>query len=124
MADVTPSLAIASGASGTLSALARPLSTATPSMIAQSNLVPIQLIRKIDPIYPVVARVRRLSGSVVIHFTVGKDGKVKNPQFKGGPPIFMNAAFDAVKQWQYKPAMLNGQTIEQQTDITLKFAPN
>ena len=50
-----------------------------------------------------------------------KDGKVTNPRFVSGAPVFRDAAFDAVKQWQYKPAVLNGQPVEQEQEITLNF---
>jgi protein TonB len=54
---------------------------------------------------------------------VGKDGKVRNPQFISGQPVFRDAAFDAVKQWKFKPAMLNGQPIDQSTQIKMDFRP-
>jgi outer membrane biosynthesis protein TonB len=52
---------------------------------------------------------------------VGKDGKVSNPRFVSGPPVFRDAAFDAVSRYQFKPAKLNGQPIEQITQIRLNF---
>jgi protein TonB len=73
--------------------------------------------------YPQLAKARRISGTAVVKVTVGKDGKVSNPRFISGPMIFRDAAFDAVKQWLFKPAELNGQVIEQETEIRLKFNP-
>lgn len=83
----------------------------------------MRLVRTIPPVYPAIARVRRLSGAVVVQVTVGKDGRVHNPQFISGQPVFRDAAFDAVKQWQFKPALLNGQPIEQTTQIKMDFKP-
>jgi len=91
--------------------------------VAQSELVPMHVVKTIAPMYPPIARVRRLSGSVVVQVTVGKDGKVHNPQFVSGQQVFRDAAFDAVKQWQFKPAMLNGQAIDQTTEIKMDFKP-
>lgn len=83
----------------------------------------MKVVKTVPPIYPAIARVRRLAGSVVVQVTVGKDGKVHNPRLMSGQPVFRDAAFDALKQWQFKPAMLNGQPIEQITEIKMDFKP-
>lgn len=118
---ISPTLSM-STPSGSLSALARPVSSGAPA-IAQSDLEPMRVLKTVPPTYPAIARVRRLAGSVVVQVTVGKDGKVHNPQLVSGQPVFRDAAFDAVKQWQFKPATLNGQPIEQVTDIKMDFKP-
>jgi len=121
--QISPTLSITTG-SGALSNLARPVDSGAPSVaIAQSELEPMHVLKSIPPLYPPIARIRRLSGSVVVQVTVGKDGKVHNPQFVSGQPVFRDAAFDAVKQWKFKPAMLNGQPIEQTTEIKMDFKP-
>ena len=122
-ADVSANLAMQGGpASGALSALARPVNSSTPS-VAQSELEPMKVIKTVQPIYPTIAKVRRLSGPVLVEVKVGKDGHVTNPKFVSGQPVFRDAAFDAVKQWVFKPAMLNGQPIEQTTQIRVVFSP-
>jgi TonB family protein len=121
-ADVSANLAMGNSASGALSALARPVTSSAPA-VAQSELEPMKVIRNIPPIYPAIAKVRRLSGPVVVEVKVGKDGHVTNPKFISGQPVFRDAAFDAVKQWLFKPAMLNGQPIEQTTQIKVIFSP-
>ena len=92
-------------------------------MMTQSDLEPVQVLKRVAPIYPAIARQRRLSGILLVQLQVGKDGKVSNLQLISGPPIFKDAAFEAVKQWQFKPAVLNGQTIDQNTQIRLSFTP-
>lgn len=122
--DVAPSLAVGNGsAPATLSSLAKPANNVAPSELKRSELVPLQVIRKVPPIYPAFARARRVSGPVVVRVTVGKDGKVSNVQFISGPIVFRDAAFEAARQSQYKPAMLNGQPIEQPIDMTMQFHP-
>ena len=118
---ISPTLSM-SAPSGALSSLARPVGSAAP-VVAQSELEPMHVLKTIPPVYPAIARVRRLSGTVVVQVTVGKDGKVHNPQFISGQPVFRDAAFEAVKQWQFKPAMLNGQAVEQMTQIKMDFKP-
>jgi TonB family protein len=122
--NVAPSLSVGGGSSPSLSTLARPVSSSTPAMIAQSELTNAQAIRKVPAVYPLIAKARRISGMVTLKVTIGKDGRVRNPKLMSGPVIFQDAAFEAVSQWIYKPAMLNGQPIEQETEIKINFTPN
>jgi protein TonB len=123
--DVAPVLSLGQGpTAGEISALTKPSASSTPSMISQSDLEPAQVLKKVPPIYPAIARARRLSGTVTVEFTVGKDGKVSNLKFTSGLPIFRDAAFEAVKQWVFKAAKLNGQPIEQTEQVKMAFNPN
>jgi TonB family protein len=79
------------------------------------------LIKKIAPDYPAQARQLRIEGAVQLVATVGKDGKVSRIKTVGGHPILVRAATDAVKEWKYKPFLLNGQPIEFETQITINF---
>jgi TonB family protein len=122
--DSAPALTVGSpSASGNLNSLASPVVASTPSMMTQSTLEPLSVIKRVAPIYPPVARQRLLSGTIVIEATVDETGKVKDVKLVSGSPIFREAAFDAVKQWVYKPAKLNGRPIEQKTTIQLSFKP-
>ena len=124
--DVAPNLTLGQGnTTGEISALvAKPAASSTPSMISQSDLEPAQVLKKVAPIYPAIARARRLSGTVTVEFTVGKDGKVSNLKLTSGLPIFRDAAFDAIKQWVFKPAKLNGQNIDQTEQVKMAFNPS
>ncbi|HEY6350023.1 MAG TPA: TonB family protein [Candidatus Angelobacter sp.] len=122
--DVAPSLTVGSTGSSTLTSLAKPVGNSAPSILTQSELVNAKAIRAVPAIYPEIAKARRISGSAVVRVTVGKDGKVSNPKFISGPMVFRDSSFDAVKQWLFQPATLNGQAIEQETEITVKFKPN
>jgi TonB family protein len=121
--EIAPSFTVASGNAPSLSNLARPVATSTPSAgaIEQSQLEPLLLTRSVPPVYPAIAKARSITGTVIVQATVGKDGKATNLQFISGPPIFKDAAFDAVRQYQFKPAKLNGQPIEQVTQVKLIF---
>jgi TonB family protein len=122
--DAAPALALgATPGSGSLSALAK-TGGAKPSMLAQSELEPVQVLKKVSPIYPAIAKQRRLNGILVVDALVDKSGKVTTLNVVSGPPVFRDAAFDAIKQWQFKPAMLNGQPIDQHTQIRLEFKPS
>jgi TonB family protein len=96
-------------------------STPSAAAIEQSQLEPLQLIRTAPLVYPPIAKARNITGMVVVEVKVGKDGKVSSPRFISGPPVFRDAAFDAVTHYQFKAAKLNGQAIEQVTQIRLNF---
>jgi len=76
---------------------------------------------KVRPVYPLVAKQYKLSGSVVVQGTVNKNGRLTDLQLISGSPLFRDAAFAALKRWVFKPARLNGQAIEQPTTIRLDF---
>jgi TonB family protein len=122
--EVAPSfIADSANTSVPLSSLARPVASSTPSAAAieQSQLEPLQVLRTGPLVYPAIAKARGITGAVVVQVTVGKDGKPSNPKFISGQPIFRDAAFQAVMGYQFKPAKLNGQPIEQSTSIRLNF---
>ena len=79
------------------------------------------LIYKKDPEYPKLARQTGAKGAVRLTATVGKDGKVKAVKVLSGHPMLQAAAVEAVKQWLYKPTLLNGQPVETDTEIQLNF---
>ncbi len=124
-ADIMPSYSVGGGsAPPTLSSLATPVASSAPTEAAveQSQLEPLQLLRSVSPVYPAIAKARSITGVVVIQFKVGKDGKVSNLQLISGPPIFRDAAFEAASRCQFKPAKLNGHTIDQVTQMKFKFS--
>jgi TonB family protein len=122
--EVSPTLAVESGsATGTISALTIPVNTSAPAALRQSNLEPMQVIKTVPPIYPAIAKMRRLCGQVMVEFTVGKDGKAHNPKLLSGQAAFKDAAFEAVRQWTFKPAKLDGKAIEQTTQVKMDFHP-
>ncbi len=80
-----------------------------------------KVIRKVQPIYPPLARSARIQGSVEFTAIIGKDGVIENLQLIHGHPLLVNAARDAVLQWRYRPTLLNGQPVEVLTTITVNF---
>ncbi len=83
------------------------------------------LIKKVQPVYPAVAKQFHREGSVQLLTTIDKYGEIKKVQVLGGDAMLVRAAVDAVKQWEYRPYLLNGQPVEIETQITVIFkAPN
>jgi len=79
------------------------------------------LIHKVTPIYPKMAITIRQQGPVTLQATIGRDGTIQNLRLISGPPLLIGAAIDAVKQWRYRPYLLNGEAVEVETQITVNF---
>jgi TonB family protein len=79
------------------------------------------VISKVQPTYPPEARAARIQGSVVIAAIIGKDGNIESERLVSGDPLLAPAAMDAVKQWRYRPYLLNRQAVEVDTQITVNF---
>jgi protein TonB len=82
------------------------------------------LIRKVLPVYPRIAIQARVSGTVQLIGIIGKDGTIQNLRVIGGPALLVNAALDAVKQWAYRPTLLNGEPVEVICPISVTFTLN
>jgi TonB family protein len=80
------------------------------------------ILTKVQPIYPQEAKDNKVAGSVVLHAIIGKDGTIRSLQVVSGPEVLAKAAFEAVKQWAYKPYLLNGDPTEVDTTITVNFS--
>jgi protein TonB len=95
---------------------------ATPQRIRVSQGVTQgMIIRKIQPAYPPLARQARIQGPVVLQAEIGKDGSITNLRLISGHPMLAPAAIEAIKQWKYKPYILNGEPVEVETTITFNF---
>ena len=81
------------------------------------------LAQPVDPVYPEAAKAGAQHGSVVLQVLVGRDGTVQDTKFTQGSLVFARAAIDAVKQWKFKPYILNGRPVSVQSLITLNFKP-
>ena len=86
------------------------------SQVAEANL-----IHDVAPQYPPEAGRERIEGTVVLLAVIGKDGAVREVRVKSGLPLLAQAAIDAVKQWRYKPYLMNGEPIEVDSQITINF---
>jgi protein TonB len=95
---------------------------ATPSRIRVSQGVTQGLkIRDVKPTYPALARQARIQGTVVLQAVISKEGAIENLKVLSGHPMLVPAAIDAVKQWKYKPYILNGEPVEVDTQVTVNF---
>jgi periplasmic protein TonB len=79
------------------------------------------LIHKVQPNYPPLARQARIQGAVQLQALISKQGTIENLRVISGHPMLSPSAIDAVKQWRYKPYILNGEPVEVETQITVNF---
>jgi protein TonB len=86
-----------------------------------SNLAAGLLIYKPIPRYPPIALVSHQQGTVVLAATISKDGTIINLHVVSGPAMFQGAAVDAVRNWRYRPYMLNGEPVDVETTINVNF---
>jgi protein TonB len=95
---------------------------ATPQKVRVSQGVTQGLlIHKVQPAYPPLARQARIQGSVVLQADISKNGTIENLHVISGHPMLTGAALEAVKQWRYKPYILNGEPVEVETQVTVNF---
>jgi TonB family protein len=80
------------------------------------------VLSKVTPVYPQDAKDQKISGTVVLHAIIGKDGAISQLDAVSGPAELRQSALDAVKQWVYKPYLLNGQPTEVETTITVNYS--
>src|SRR6266849_4596396 len=85
------------------------------------NVQAANLIKKITPPYPPLAKQARIQGTVRFTAIIGKDGTIQNLQLVSGHPLLVPGATEAVKQWVYKPTLLNGEPVEVITQIDVNF---
>jgi protein TonB len=127
--DSAPPLPIPAVASANDSALSGLMSSAS-SNPAQPSLATARvsqgvsqglLIKRVQPKYPPTALATHAQGAVQIEATINKEGNVTNLKVLSGDPVLAHAALEAVRQWRYKPYYLDGEPVEIETQITVKF---
>lgn len=107
---------------GLVASTAPPPKVATPQKLRiSSGVADGHKIGGSDPIYPQMAKIAHVQGDVVLQALISKTGTIENLRAISGHPILIQAAMDAVRQWRYNPWVLNGEAVEVETTITVKF---
>jgi protein TonB len=76
----------------------------------------------VQPVYPELAKSARVEGVVHLAVIIAKDGTIQEIHSLGGPALLIQSAMDAVKQWVYRPTLLNGQPVQVETTVDVNFA--
>ncbi|HZQ71085.1 MAG TPA: energy transducer TonB [Terriglobales bacterium] len=98
-----------------------PPPTASAQPVRPSSVMEANLVHRVQPAYPPLARVARIQGAVVLQAIISKSGAIENLQVLNGHPMLVRSAMDAVRQWRYRPYLLNGEPVEVETQITVNF---
>jgi protein TonB len=92
-----------------------------PHRLMMTHLESAMLIRRVEPVYPPLARQIHREGQVELHAIISTDGTIQSLQVVNGDSLFLQSATDAVRQWRYRPTVLNGQPVEIETYITVIY---
>jgi periplasmic protein TonB len=96
--------------------------SATPQRIrVGGNVQQANPIKRVQPLYPPLAKQARIQGVVHLTAIISKDGTIQNLQVISGHPLLVPSALAAVKQWVYKPTLLNNEPVEVITQIDVNF---
>ncbi len=106
---------------GTGAGLPPPPKVAPSRIRVGGNVAQANLIHQVTPTYPAIAKTAHISGTVTLHAIIGKDGTVQDLKYVSGPPLLMQSAMEAVRQWRYRPTLLNGDAVDVDTTISVVF---
>jgi protein TonB len=85
------------------------------------NVQQANLVKQVKPPYPPLARQARIQGTVILEAVINRQGSVDQLRVISGHPLLVQSAMDAVRQWKYRPTLLNGEPVEVITTITVNF---
>jgi protein TonB len=92
-----------------------------PKIRVGGNVAQANLISNPKPVYPAAAKEARVQGTVTLEIEITEDGMVRDISSATGPPELIQSAVDAVKQWVYKPTLLNGQPVTVATTVEVHY---
>jgi len=93
-----------------------------PPRLRMTQLDPAMLIHRVEPVYPALGKQMHRDGHVELRAIIGTDGTIQYLQIVLSDPLFNQSAVEAVRQWRYRPTVLNGQPVEIETHITVVYS--
>jgi len=120
--DGSPTGVLGSSAESLKRAVVPPPPAAVAHLPRVSHMMEGNLVSRIQPEYPALARSARIQGTVVLSAIISKEGTIENLRVLSGHPTLVRAAIDAVSRWRYRPYLLNKEPVEVETQITVNFS--
>jgi TonB family protein len=120
-ASLSAPMETAIGARASEAKSAPPLMSGVEPVSLTEDLSEKMLLSRVMPDYPMRALQSKLQGAVLLQAWIRKDGTVRDLKVVNGPFVLCEAAYNAVKQWRYKPLQMNGQSVEATTYVTVNF---
>jgi periplasmic protein TonB len=114
------STGITNGLGDNIAIVRPPLPVAAKPLIV-STLAEANILHKVQPIYPPIARQAGVHGAVELRAIISKSGTIENLVVVSGHPMLVKSAIEAVRQWRYRPYLLNNEPVEVETNITVNF---
>ena len=102
----------------------KPVETIAYDSGPERSMEPAHLLKKTFPVYPALAKTGRIQGMVLLRATITESGILEDVTVIGGHPMLVQAALDAVRQWRYAPARINGVIVRSSVDISVNFKLN
>jgi periplasmic protein TonB len=93
----------------------------TERIRVSESVIAARLVRRVQPVYPVLAIQVRREGRVELHAIIARDGSIEALEVVRGDPMFIQSALAAVRDWRYQPTLLNGQPVEVDTNIVVIY---
>jgi protein TonB len=90
------------------------------ALLLQGQVAP-RIYRRVEPVYPPLAKAMRIQGTVRLAAVIDEDGAVAALKLICGHPLLVNAAMDAVKHWRYRPAERNGKPVRAVIPVAVRF---
>jgi periplasmic protein TonB len=90
-------------------------------LVVYTHIDPAMLVHRVEPVYPTLARQIGRAGRVELRAVIATDGTIQSLQVVSGDPLFYQSALEAVRQWRYRPTVLNGEAVEVDTFITVIY---
>jgi protein TonB len=109
-------------AAAAASAAAAPSKPAAPPIVVPANVTAASIVTQTSPAYPREARAKLIQGEVLLRAIIDKDGKVAEVHVLSGDDLLAQAALEAVRQWRYKPMLVDGEARQVDTTITVTFS--
>lgn len=94
-----------------------------PKVVRISHMDEGLLVRQVKPLYPSIAKLAGVQGTVVLQAVISRGGEIQSLRAVSGNPLLVQAALQAVRQWRYRPYLLNGAAVEVETEISVNFTP-
>jgi protein TonB len=92
-----------------------------PTVRVGGHIRPPEKIHSVSPVYPAIAQQARLEGIVILEAVIAPDGTIRDVRTLRAHPIFEAAALEAVRQWRYRPTLLNGVPVNVIMTVTINF---
>jgi periplasmic protein TonB len=92
-----------------------------PKPVVVGHIDAAMLVHRVEPVFPAILKQLHRSGKVELHALIATDGTIQSLEVVSGDPMCVQSALDAVRQWRYRPTLLNGQAVEVDTFITVIY---